>query len=214
MTDNDLLHFEKEAWDHGWINVAGVDEAGRGPIAGPVVAAAVILPRDCDLAGINDSKLLTSGKREEIAHKLIFTLAVNAGVGNVTAREIEKINILQATYLAMNRALADLKVEPDFVLIDGNMLPSIPYQGRTVVKGDRKSASIAAASILAKVKRDQYMMEADERFPEYGFARHKGYATAAHLEALRRLGPCPLHRKTFAPVSSLCNGAYFQPLLF
>ncbi|MFW5997019.1 MAG: ribonuclease HII, partial [Verrucomicrobiota bacterium] len=214
MTDGNLLYYEEASWRSGKEHIAGVDEAGRGPIAGPVMAAAVILPRGCDISDINDSKLLTSDKRESLAARLLSMPGITTAVGSASVREIEQLNILRATYLAMQRALEELAVKPDVVFIDGNRLPSIPYPARTIVKGDRKSATIAAASILAKVKRDEYMLEADGQYPGYGFAGHKGYATAAHLQSLRELGPTPIHRKTFAPVAAICNGGYYQPELF
>lgn len=187
---------------------AGVDEAGRGPLAGPVVAAAVILPPRRCIRGLDDSKALDPDERERLAER-IRERAVAWAVGAADADEIDALNILQATFLAMRRALGALAVAPRHVRIDGNRAPSLEGLGfsctyETIVRGDAKDASIAAASILAKTWRDRWMAEADSRFPGYGFAAHKGYGTAAHLAALATLGPCPLHRRTFEPVRSVC----------
>ena len=178
--------------------LAGVDEAGRGPLAGPVVAAAVIFVQKEELPYLNDSKKL-SAKRREILYKLITENAF-VGIGSATEAEIDLINIYQASRLAMKRALLNLNQVPDFVLIDGNMSLDIEPLQKSVIKGDQKSASIAAASIIAKVYRDNHMTEADALYPGYAFAKHKGYGTKTHLEALESLGPSPIHRKTFAPV--------------
>jgi len=214
MPHNDLLRFEKEAWEQGYTLVAGIDEAGRGPIAGPVVAAVVILQQKEHIDGITDSKLLSSEKRKAVAAKILSLDNVYTAVGVVHAPEIDQVNILQATYLAMQRALNTLSVAPDFVLVDGNSLPRMEYPARAIVKGDSRSDNIAAASILAKEARDELMVKAAKQYPAYGFAEHKGYATAAHLEALRKFGPCNLHRKSFSPVSCIINGGYYQPELF
>lgn len=175
----------------------GVDEAGRGPLAGPVYAAAVILPEEPMIEGLNDSKKLTEKKREAL-FPIICDTAVAYAVAAASVEEIDELNILQATFLAMQRAVEALKVQPQFALIDGNRTPSglhIPSQ--TIVKGDALSASIAAASILAKVSRDRYLLELDEQYPQYGFKQHKGYGTKAHYEALETHGPSPVHRLTF-----------------
>ncbi|NOY07157.1 MAG: ribonuclease HII [Chlorobi bacterium] len=176
--------------------VAGVDEAGRGPLAGPVVAAAVVFPLDAEVHGIADSKTLTPRKREELRGS-IFASALQVGIGTADATEIDEVNILQATIRAMQRALANLDPAPGFVLVDGNAFhhPAIPF--RTVVRGDSSMFTIAAASIIAKDYRDRLMREFDSQYPEYGFARHKGYPTRQHVESLRRFGPSPIHRKSF-----------------
>lgn len=176
--------------------VCGVDEAGRGPLAGPLCAAAVLLPPEVELPGLNDSKKLSAGRRETL-YELIVAQAVSFGIAFATVEEIETYNILGATYLAMNRAIEALKPMPELALIDGNCSAGIRWPCRTVVKGDGRCASIAAASILAKVARDQCLRDLDVQYPEYGFARHKGYGTAAHYAALREYGPCPIHRPSF-----------------
>jgi ribonuclease HII len=181
------------------VRVAGVDEAGRGPLAGPVVAAAVILPPDRRIAGLDDSKVLSPEDRERFYGE-ITRRALAVGVGQADAATIDRVNVLEATRLAMRQALAQLAPEPELVLTDFVHLPGLPYPQRGLVGGDRRSASVAAASIVAKVTRDRLMVEADAQFPLYGFARHKGYATAEHLAALLRHGPCPLHRRRFSGV--------------
>ena len=182
--------------------LAGVDEAGRGPLAGPVVAAAVILDPDQPIAGLADSKTLTERARERLAEQ-IRTHALAWALGTAAVEEIDRYNILQATLLAMQRAVEVLTVRPQHVLIDGNHCPSLEYTSTAIVRGDRKVAQISAASILAKVGRDREMRRLDSHYPEYGFSRHKGYPTAAHLRALKRYGPCPCHRQSFAPVRAL-----------
>ncbi len=176
--------------------ICGVDEAGRGPLAGPVCAAAVILPKYLQLPGLTDSKKLSDQKRREL-FPLIREHAVAYGIGFASEAEIDEINILQATFLAMERAIARLDVKPELALIDGNREKDFGLPVRTVVKGDSLSASIAAASVLAKVARDDRMLELAKEYPGYGFEIHKGYGTRAHYEALRALGPSPIHRKTF-----------------
>ena len=176
--------------------VCGVDEAGRGPLAGPVAAAAVILPKDCRILYLNDSKKLTAARREAL-YEEICQKAVAYGVGLASAEEIDELNILQATYLAMKRALDQLSQTPAVLLNDAVTIPGVTIPQVPIIKGDAKSLSIAAASVLAKVTRDQIMTACDPIFPEYGFARHKGYGTAAHIEALRAFGPCSMHRRTF-----------------
>lgn len=180
----------------GYDIVCGVDEAGRGPLAGPVCAAAVILPRGVTIEGLDDSKKLTE-KRREALYDIIIAAAEAHGVAFATVEEIEELNILGATYLAMNRAIAALGVGIDLALIDGNRNAGIEYPSRCVVKGDAKCVSIAAASVLAKVTRDRYMRALAEKYPGYGFERHKGYGTEAHYAAIRALGPCPEHRPSF-----------------
>lgn len=176
--------------------IAGVDEAGRGPLAGPVCAAAVILPPDLELPGLTDSKKLTDKKRREL-YPLIMEQAVSYGIGYASEQEIDERNILQATFLAMQRALDQLTVKPDLALIDGNRQKDFGIPAKTVVKGDSLSANIAAASVLAKVSRDNLMLEQAQMYPQYQFDIHKGYGTKAHYAALREFGPCPIHRKTF-----------------
>ncbi len=191
--------YEARAWRAGVGRVVGIDEAGRGPLAGPVVAAAVILAPDRRIRGLADSKLLTPERREEL-FQVIHEQALAIGVGVVDHETIDRINILEATRRAMAAALAALAVLPELVITDFVALPALPCPQRNLVAGDRRCASVAAASIVAKVTRDRLMLEADGRFPDYGFARHKGYATAEHLAALDRHGPCAIHRRTFAGV--------------
>ncbi|MBQ1609579.1 MAG: ribonuclease HII [Elusimicrobia bacterium] len=197
-----LFEFDKDFYNKGLQFVSGVDEAGRGPLAGPVVAAAVILPKDIFIDGVNDSKKLTEKKRkvlfEEIKQK-----AFSYGIGIVDAKTIDEINILQATFLAMRKALEQLSVKPELVLIDGNhTIPNLQNKQQAIVSGDAKSACIACASILAKVTRDSIMLEYAKQYPQYNFEKHKGYGTKAHLEAIQKYGPCPIHRMTFAPLNS------------
>ena len=192
-------HYEAAAWRSGLARVAGLDEAGRGPLAGPVVAAAVILAPDRRVRKLCDSKLLTPERREEL-FQAITAQAVAVGVGIVDHATIDRVNILQATRLAMLEALGQLVPAPELVITDFVSLPGVACPQRNLVDGDARCATVAAASIIAKVTRDRIMLEADKQFPEYGFARHKGYATAEHLAALDRHGPCALHRRTFAGV--------------
>ncbi len=194
---SELWNFEHMAMEEGYKLICGVDEAGRGPLAGPVCAAAVILPADLEIEGLNDSKKLTEKKREAL-YDVIKEKAVAYGIAMASEQEIDEINILQATFLAMKRAVEAMGCKPDFVLVDGNREPDLgELPQKTIVKGDSRSANIAAASILAKVTRDRYMMEKDAQFPQYGFAVHKGYGTQKHYEALREHGHCPIHRRTF-----------------
>lgn len=193
---SDLWNYEHICYDEGFEVVCGVDEAGRGPLAGPVCAAAVVLPRDLEIEGLNDSKKL-SDKRRRVLFDEITAQAVTYGIAFATEQEIDEINILQATFLAMRRALAQLSIQPSIALIDGNRETDFGLPVRTIVKGDSLSANIAAASILAKVTRDDFMLEQAKLYPEYGFDVHKGYGTKAHYEALRKYGPCPIHRRTF-----------------
>lgn len=176
--------------------ICGVDEAGRGPLAGPVCAAAVILPKGLVIPGLNDSKKLSDKRRREL-FPIIQQEAVSFGIAFASQEEIDEINILQATFLAMRRAMEQLNPQPEFALIDGNRETDFGVPCKTVIKGDSLSANIAAASVLAKVTRDNWMMEAAEKYPGYGFEIHKGYGTKAHYAALERLGPCPIHRRTF-----------------
>lgn len=192
----DLWELENAVHGEGYGVVCGVDEAGRGPLAGPVCAAAVILPRGLVIEGLNDSKKLTEKRRESLYGE-ITSSAEAYGIAFASVEEIEELNILGATYLAMNRAIAALGRDIDLALIDGNRNAGIEYPSRAVVKGDSLCASIAAASVLAKVTRDRYMTELDERYPGYGFAKHKGYGTKAHYAAIRELGASPVHRPSF-----------------
>jgi ribonuclease HII len=195
---------ERAALNRGFRIVAGVDEAGRGPLAGPVVAAAVVLEAGRELPGVRDSKTMTAEQRET-AFALVVEHARAVGVGIVHADEIDRLNVLRATHQAMRAAIEELGERPDFALIDGLPVHPFPVLQRAIVKGDSKSASIAAASIIAKVTRDRIMVEHDLLYPAYGFARHKGYPTPEHLALLREHGPCPLHRRSFAPVAG-CLG--------
>ena len=189
--------FEKAAVNSGFSCICGLDEAGRGPLAGPVCAAAVILPEGAVIEGLDDSKKLTEKKREKL-YDIIKETAVAYSVAYGTLEEIETVNILEATYLAMNRAIEGLSVKPDFALIDGNRVPrGIKIPCETIVKGDSKSMSIAAASVLAKVTRDRLMLEYDKKYPEYNFKKHKGYGTKEHTELIKQYGPCEIHRLSF-----------------
>ena len=189
--------FEKAAVNSGFSCICGVDEAGRGPLAGPVCAAAVILPAGATIEGLDDSKKLTEKKRERL-YDIIKQTAVAYSVAYGTLEEIETVNILEATYLAMNRAIEGLTVKPDFALIDGNRVPrGIKIPCETIVKGDSKSMSVAAASVLAKVTRDRLMLEYDKKYPEYNFKKHKGYGTKEHTELIKQYGPCEIHRLSF-----------------
>lgn len=204
-TDNaDPWHYERMARTQGHRVIAGVDEAGRGPLAGPVVAAAVILPFNCDIEGIRDSKQLSPRKRESALEK-IQSLALGIGVGIIEAEEIDRINILQATYRAMRAAISELDVRTHIFLVDGYPIRDFEHPQMGIVNGDAKSASIAAASIVAKVTRDRIMCEYDNIYPEYGFAKHKGYPTEKHLEKLEIYGICDIHRKSFGPVAERLN---------
>lgn len=189
-----LKRYEKEYAAYG--SICGIDEAGRGPLAGPVVAGAVILPKNCDILYINDSKKLSEKKREEL-YDIIMEKAVAVGIGYSTPERIDEINILQATYEAMREAIFRLSVSPDLLLNDAVTIPEVSIKQVPIIKGDAKSISIGAASIMAKVTRDRLMIQYDSVFPEYGFASNKGYGAQAHIEALKKFGPCPIHRKTF-----------------
>ena len=189
-----ISEYERKYADYAYI--CGIDEVGRGPLAGPVVAGAVILPKNCDILYINDSKQLSEKKREEL-YDIIMEKAVAAAVGYSSVERIDEINILQATYEAMRDAISKLSVSPDILLNDAVTIPQIEIPQVPIIKGDAKSISIGAASIIAKVTRDRLMVEYDSIFPEYGFASNKGYGSAAHIEAIKRIGPCPIHRRTF-----------------
>ena len=201
MRSNKFLKAEQTtlSWDTPGL-IAGVDEAGRGPLAGPVVAAAVILDERNPIAGLADSKALTARRREQLFDE-IRAKALCCSIAQASVEEIDAINILQATLLAMRRAVEGLRLKPSLVLVDGNQLPVLDVRAEAIVKGDSKVQAISAASILAKVTRDRWCAELDAQYPEYGFAGHKGYGTAAHLQALQTHGACPQHRKTFAPVA-------------
>lgn len=192
----DWLEFEKEALAKGYKSVCGVDEAGRGPIAGPVCAAAVILPEGVIIDGVNDSKKLSEKKRESL-FDVIREQALSYSIAYATVDEIEEINILNATMLAMRRAIDGLDIKADYAMIDGNKIPPLDIDAECIVKGDAKSMSIACASILAKVSRDRLLYKYAEEYPMYGFDKHKGYGTKVHREAILKYGPCPYHRKSF-----------------
>jgi ribonuclease HII len=209
-----LLQFELELWKQGVRRIAGVDEAGMAPLAGPVVAATVILPRRYKLAGLDDSKkIINEHKRQELASQ-IKRDAVCWSVGRTEAEEIDRINIYQSGLLAMQRAVEGLRVKPDFLLVDARTIPHCPYPQKGIIHGDALSASIAAASIIAKTTRDDFMIEMDRTYPGYGFAAHKGYPTLDHLRALKKLGPIPIHRKSFGPVREALGFNSVQGELF
>jgi ribonuclease HII len=217
MAQVDRFHFERALVSHGVQCVAGVDEAGRGPLAGPVVAAAVVLPAEWiqtdlpdELRDVNDSKQLSEMQRERFFQVLTTIPGVRFGLGRVEPEAIDQINILQATHRAMNAALAQLQPPPDHVLVDGLRVASIGLPQTPLVKGDSRSYSIAAASVLAKVTRDRLMIELDGRYPAYGFAEHKGYATPRHLAALALHGPCPIHRRSFAPLKAVTGELFAE----
>ncbi|MBQ3240858.1 MAG: ribonuclease HII [Akkermansia sp.] len=198
----DMQH-EASARAQGFSRICGIDEAGRGPLAGPVVAAAVILPMGYELPGLNDSKKLTARRREQLYEALMEDNQVQKCVSSADVREIDELNILRATHLAMQRAALGLTPRPDFCLIDGLAVPGFPLKSLNLVKGDARSLSIAAASILAKVTRDRYMKELDALYPQYGFARHAGYGTKAHLQAIQQYGVTEHHRRSFTPVAQM-----------
>lgn len=192
----DWLEYENAALNSGFEVICGIDEAGRGPLAGPVYAAAVILPKGHIVEGVNDSKKISEKKRDLLFDKIIDE-CVCYSIGTASEQEIDEINILQATFLAMRRAVEGLEIKPDIALVDGNKKPGLDIAELTIVKGDSKSANIAAASIMAKVSRDRYMLEMAEKYPEYQFEKHKGYGTKLHYEMLEKYGISPIHRKTF-----------------
>jgi len=194
-----LLRCEREYWRAGVRWLAGVDEVGVGPLAGPVIAAAVVLPESVRERGVDDSKRLTAAQREDLAGR-IRAVALGVGVGRAEVDEIDRVNVYQAALLAMRRAVEALPVQPERVLVDARTIPGIALPQTPMVKGDQRSYSIAAASIIAKVTRDALMRELDATYPQYGFGRNMGYGTAEHLEAIARHGPCPVHRRSFSPV--------------
>lgn len=193
---NGMYEYEKKYYGQGLNLIAGIDEAGRGPLCGPVVAAAVILPKGSKIIGVNDSKKLSETKRNEL-YKIIKHEAVSIGIGIVPPHVIDEINILQATFRAMSIAVENLKIIPDCVLVDGNAMPPINIPGEAIIKGDSKSISVAAASVVAKVTRDNIMLRLSERYPEYGFEKNKGYGTKEHINAINEYGLCPIHRISF-----------------
>ncbi len=192
----DWFIHQRQAEEQGFLRVCGIDEAGRGPLAGPVCAAAVILPMGCEIAGLDDSKKLSELKREKL-FDIVREKAASYGIGWASEQEIDKCNILQAAFLAMRRAVEAMPVPADYALVDGNRMPPLLIPGEAIVKGDGRCACIAAASILAKVSRDRLLRELDQQYPEYGFAKHKGYGTKAHYDAIKKYGILPVHRKTF-----------------
>jgi ribonuclease HII len=198
-----MMLWEKKARKLGYRHVAGIDEAGRGPLAGPVVAAACILPEDTLIEGIDDSKKLLPSERYKIFQQILSLSEVDYGIGIIDSLIIDQVNILQATFQAMIAAIARLSRKPDYILIDGNKKPLTRIPGEAIVKGDSLSQSIAAASIIAKVTRDQLMQAFHEKWPQYGFFSHKGYATEEHILAILKYGPCPIHRMSFEPLKSL-----------
>jgi ribonuclease HII len=200
---NNIYEYEKNAYEHGYHNIAGTDEVGRGPMAGPLVAAAVILPEGLEIPGINDSKKLSPKKREEL-YQIIKEKAIEVTVTFIDVEEVDRLNVYQASKLAMTKCIQKMKHKVDYILTDAmNLDLDIPYL--SLIKGDAKSASIAAASIIAKVERDRYMVEIDAKYPQYGFKKHKGYVTKAHLEAIKKYGVTEMHRKSFAPVQEILN---------
>ncbi len=200
----DTFAIERSLVSQGYRTVAGTDEAGRGPLAGPVVAACVILPLHCDYQQFQDSKKLSAKARRELAHRLVV-LEAAIGVGIVSAAEIDRLNILQASLLAMRKAVEKLPILPDFLLVDGKFTVPMAVEQMALVKGDSRSATISAASIVAKVTRDAIMEQYHLEYPQYNFARHKGYPTAEHRRIIREIGPCPIHRQSFKPVRD-CSG--------
>jgi ribonuclease HII len=213
LADSKLLTLEKTKWDEEFSFVAGIDEVGRGPLAGPVVAAAVVFPKDAKIPAVDDSKKLNEKQRRELHDAIIQVPGVQYAIAEVDEVKIDEINILQATHLAMRLAVEQLD-QVDFLLVDGRPVPGLPFASLSVVKGDSKSASIAAASIMAKVYRDDLMCRYSEIYPGYGFEKHKGYGTAKHLAAMQEHGVCKIHRRSFAPVRDIINPPPEQLKLF
>lgn len=211
---NEMMLSEKRLELEGFTRIAGVDEAGRGPLAGPVVAAACILPEGVYFAHLNDSKQLKKEMREQLYSEIISSPNLVYGIGIIDVDTIDSVNILQATFLAMRSAIESLEDQPDYILIDGSQIPLLEIPTECVVGGDSKSVSIAAASVLAKVTRDRIMVEFDQKYPEYGFKSHKGYATEQHMRAIHEHGPCPIHRKSFEPIKTMLNPQPVQADLF
>lgn len=197
-----MFAYEEAAYQKGYRLLCGIDEAGRGPLAGPVVAAACMLPRNYFVEGVNDSKQLTPKTRARLFERLTTDPRIIYAVASVTSEEIDQINIYQATMVAMLKAVEKLSVQPDYLLVDGLLLPHPTLFVEKIIKGDALSHSIAAASIIAKVTRDQMMCDWDKQWPQYGFAQHKGYGTPQHVEMIRQHGPCPIHRRSFEPIKS------------
>ncbi len=208
MTVVDTWKYERVAMGDGFTLIAGIDEAGRGPLAGPVTVAAVILPFECKLFGLNDSKQVSEADRERLIDEIKDT-AIAWDVQIISAQQIDKVNILRATHIGMRQSMSALTPSPHMVLIDGLAIPDSPFPARNIIKGDSLSASIAAASIIAKVTRDKIMVELDAEYPQYGFAGHKGYPTPEHLQALKKYGPCKYHRYSFKPVRDCQQGNLF-----
>ena len=204
VSEEELLNYEKELYQKGYTLIGGVDEAGRGPLVGPVVAACVILPVNYSCPGLNDSKQLTEKKRDKL-YDIIMKDAISVGVGIVDAKKIDEINILEASRLAMKLAIDDMKIKPEYVLSDAMKLTNIDIPYKDIVHGDALSLSIAAGSVIAKVTRDRMMMELDKKYPQYGFAKHKGYPTKLHMENIKKYGVFDEYRFTYKPVSDLIN---------
>jgi len=211
---NAMSIYEKHLEAKGYQRIAGIDEAGRGPLAGPVVAAACILPKNTLFENLNDSKQLTAEERDILFKQITECPGLVYGIGIIDIATIDRVNILQATFLAMRQAVAALTILPDYLLIDGNQIPYFEIPTEAIVNGDGQSISIAAASILAKVTRDRIMVELDAQWPQYGFKQHKGYATQQHLDAIHKWGPSPIHRQSFDPVKSILNPNPMQIPLF
>jgi ribonuclease HII len=203
LEEERLVAIELHARSLGYQRIAGIDEAGRGPLAGPVVAAACVFPQGLLIKGVNDSKQLTAIAREQLYEHIVACSAIDYGIGIISAELIDQVNILQATFKAMSEAISKLASPPDYLLVDGLHLPCPHFPGLAIVEGDSKSQSIAAASILAKVTRDRLMLEFHKKWPLYGFDQHKGYGTKEHLQAIQNYGPCPIHRMSFAPLKTL-----------
>jgi len=205
-----MLEYEKQYWSSNIVNIAGIDEAGRGPLAGPVVASAIILPHDIKLPEVTDSKKITEKKRE-LLYVEIYKSAISVGIGIVYEHEIDEKNILQSTYIAMRKAIGDLSIIPDMIMVDGNKADIKHYKQKNIINGDQKSLSIASASIIAKVTRDRIMRQYDIVFPEYGFAKHKGYGTKQHINSILNFKATPIHRKSFNPIKKhLPSFAYYK----
>lgn len=209
-----MSNCEKRLKSEGFSRIAGVDEAGRGPLAGPVVAAACIIPDGVFFESLNDSKLLNADQRNTLFEQITTCPNLIYGIGIIDIKTIDRINILQATFAAMRKAVEELSIQPDYILIDGNQLPMFDIPSESLVHGDSLSVSIAAASIIAKVTRDRIMEEMDGKWPEYGFKQHKGYATEQHLDAIQKFGPCSIHRKSFDPIRSMLNPQPVQIEMF
>ncbi len=207
-----MMDNEKRLKGEGFKKIAGIDEAGRGPLAGPVVAASCILPEGVFFEGLNDSKQLSPEQREILFDRITSCPGIVYGIAKASVAEIDRYNILKATFLAMRRAVSEMGEKPDFLLIDGNQVPAFEFPAQALVAGDALSVSIAAASILAKVTRDRMMVEWDKKWPQYGFKQHKGYATEQHITAILKWGPSPLHRKSFDPVKGMLSQAKQQEL--